>query len=478
MKKIINVLLIVFILLLFYLTNDADTLSLVVSFSIFILFYSAFSTTSIKNCLEKYYNKKNCYYVNKIFKYSIICVAFLGVFLTIVAYLFGNFLKIEHLNIINIFMSLALVSTVLLKLVDEYLNVIGYKKISNNLINLYYILVLLINIILSILLFRVFKLNSYLNFILLYLVEIIVFIVLMLIVYLMIKKKKKKKKNLRIGEEVKIDYIGEIRGIFINNFSKTFSNIVKASYIYISVIILYYTLINRYNYRYELVDKLITNTYFYGLFIMSFIYKLINKMLNIDYNKVQANFNCNVNRLIKMNLNLSILLAVLSVPLNSLLFKNDYNILISLIPLLFVYSLYDYIVNVNIKYTKKRGTIIILLIGLFIKIIFELPLISSVYRMGYVLTSGTILSTIIGLLGSVIAGLIIIRNQFKLNLLDDFVGLLNIIYESIIYALVLIIFTLIVKIDRVGLMENIFIIVFYLFISFIFFSVKRILSKK
>ena len=67
--------------------------------------------------------------------------------------------------------------------------------------------------------------------------------------------------------------------------------------------------------------------------------------------------------------------------------------------------------------------------------------------MGYALISGSILSTILGLIISVIIGGYFIKNRFGLNLSDNFTNLLNIIYESIIYALILTVLTLVVKID-------------------------------
>ena len=98
--------------------------------------------------------------------------------------------------------------------------------------------------------------------------------------------------------------------------------------------------------------------------------------------------------------------------------------------------------------------------------------------MGYALISGSILSTILGLIISVIIGGYFIKNRFGLNLSDNFTNLLNIIYESIIYALILTVLTLVVKIDVDGIFENILVVFFYLFISFLFFLLKRILIKK
>lgn len=476
MKKIVNILLTTFILLLFYLLKDTNTLPLTISFCMYILYSSIFSTTNIKNVIEEFQTKKYYYSRDKVFKYSIVAVLLLGTLLLGVSYLVGSVIDIDNLNIINIFMTISLLSNIILKMIRDYLEVIGYKKISTNLINIYLVGVLIIEIILSILLFKVFHLNNYINIILLYSVNTIVFIIITILLYILISKRAKK--IVKTREETKINYFNKIKKIIISNQIETIFNITKGTYIYISVIILYYVLINKYNYSYHLTDTLITSTYFYGLIIIYLIYNSIKKFINIDYTNIKENFNNNINKIIKTTLNICILLTIISIPIDNILFGGNYNILLGLIPLLFFYILYNYIININIKYSKEKTNIIILLIGLLAKIIFELPLINAVYRMGYSLTLGSILSTVIGLIISIIIGLIFIKNKFKLNLLNNFNNILNIIYESMIYALLLVVFTLIVKVDKVGIIKNILVIIFYLFITVLFHIIKRILTKK
>lgn len=475
MKKIANILLIVFILLLFYITKDIDILPLAISFSMYILFNSIFSTTSIKEVIGYYQNKKYYYSSDKIFIYTIMFIILIGGVLTIISYLVGDFLNIDKMSIINIVMSFSVVSNIILKIICEYLDIIGYKKISTNLINLYEIIVVIINTILSILLFKIFKLNTNINIIILYLVSIVIFIITLIILNLLIFCKKKK--NSKKKEENEISYVDEIKKIILGNQIEIISNITSSTYIYISIIILYYTLTNKYNYDNIEVSKIITSTYLYGLIIIFFIYKIIKKYLNINYNNIKETFNNNINKIIKTSLYVCILLITISIPISNL-FKSDYNIISNLIPVLFLYILYSYVTNINIKYNKDKTNLIILIIGLIIKIIFELPFINAVYRMGYSLTLGSSLSTALGLITSIILGIIFIKNKFKLNLLTNFNNILNIIYESIIYSLILILFTFVVKIDTIGTLSNIFVIIFYIFVTILFHIIKRIIKNK
>ena len=117
-------------------------------------------------------------------------------------------------------------------------------------------------------------------------------------------------------------------------------------------------------------------------------------------------------------------------------------------------------------------------IGLIIKVIFEIPFINSIYRMGYSLILGSTLSMVLGLIVSIILGIIIIKNKFKLNLLNNFNNILNIVYECIIYSLILILFTFIINIDSLGIIKNILIIMFYIIISLVYYIFKKKLTNK
>ena len=457
MKKVVNIISVIFILLLFYLTKNENILPLTVSFSMYTLYSSIFSAVRIKN---------NNY---KIFKYSVLAILIIGIPLIVISYAIGEFLDINKLNIINIFMVLSLLSNIILKMTNEYLEKIGCKKLNKNLINTYKLILLIVKIILIILFFGIFSVPSYINIILLYSVDIIVTLSLEIIIYLLILKKTKKK------SEEKINYIPEIKNILINNKVDVSYKIINSSYIYISIIFLYYILSNKYNYSYDNVGIYITNIYFYGLLAMYYIYKLIKKYLNIN---IDDNFNNNINRVIKVTLPISILLIILSEPLSKIIFNSSSNILIGVIPLLFVYIFYDFIMNTSIRFNNSKKNIIILIIGLIIKIIFELPLINAIYRMGYSLELGSTLSISLGLIITIILGIIFIKNKLKLSLLDNFNNLLNIVYENIIYTLILVLFTFIVKTHTDTFINSLLVIMFYLFITFLFYLLKRILTKK
>ena len=472
MKKIANIIKFIYILLIFYLTKEINILPLVVSFCMHMLYSGVFSTTSVKDMISNYHINKKYGMRDRIIKYSILSINVVGVLLIILAYHMGNILNIGYLNIINIFMTISVISNTILKIIKEYLEVVGYKKLSNSLLDIYNVLVYITGIIVNILLFKVFKLDYYINFSILYLINTIIFILFAILIYILIFKNIEKNKLLK-----KEKITNKINKILITNIPLTIYNIINGTYVYVSIIILYYVLSNKYNYSYDRVGVLISNTYFYGLIILYYITVLVNKYLNIDYKNIKNNFNNNVNKIIKVSLNLTILLIIISKPLSNIFINNNYNILSNILPLVFFYVIYNFMINININYIKESNTIIILIIGLIVKVLFEIPLINTLYRMGYSLILGSTISSIFGLVVSSIISIIFIKNKFKLNLLDNFNNILNIIYECIIYTLVVVLFTLVIKIDTVDVMDSILIVVFYIFITIIFHIVEKRILK-
>jgi len=457
MKKVINIIQVILILLLFYLTANKDILLLTISLSMYILLSSIFSTTEIKS--------KNY----KLFKITIISIFIIELLLLILTYFIGNIINIKYLNIVNIFMVLSLFSNIYLKLIKDYLENINHKKLSTNLINIYKISTITLKIILIILLYNILKLDNHINIILLYSVDTLIFTIIIIILYISVFKKIKKE------NKDKINYKKEVKNILITDKVTTIYSIINSSYIYTSIIILYFILTNKYNYTYENTSLYITNTYLYGIIFIYIAHTLIKKYLDIN---IKDNFINNINKILKVSIPLCILMTIISKPLSIIIFGNNQNILSSIIPLLFTYILYNYIINTNISYNKEKNIILILIIGLITKLIFELPLINTIYRMGYTLTLGSILSIVLGIIITIFIGIILIKNKLKISMLDNFNNILNIIYENIIYTLVLVLFTFLVKINTTTIISSILVTIFYIFITIIFYIIKRILNKK
>ena len=464
MKKKVNIiylLFILFIILFSYITKNSNIIALVISSSLGILIYNTFSKISINNVLEKYKNKY------KIYKISIIATSIIFTIFALLSFLLGNIISIEGLNIVNIVAVLFILTIILIKLTGVYLEKINYKKLGNKLLSIYELLIIIISSITSILLYKVFDLKDYINIIILYSVNIIIFLIIMLLLYIFIFRKNKNK------VKEKYNYKELTKNIFNIDNNIVIYSIIKESYIYTSIIVLYYILINKYNYSYKSTSIIITNIYFYGITFIRYINYLLKKYLDFNYN----DFNKHIVKIINYLLSICILLMIISGPMCRLLFNTN-NFLFDLIILLFFYTLYDYVIDTSIKVNNNKINKISLLIGLIIKLIFEIPLINANYRMGYNLSFGGILSIIIGMTISIIISIIFINKKLKINILDNFNNILNIIYQNIILCLILILFTLIVKVDTQGIISSILVIIFYIFITILFYIIRKLINKK
>lgn len=459
MKKIINILYFILIIFLFYFTKGNNMFLLTMSFSLYLIFNSLFCTIKI----EKFKNKN-------ILNYYIIILSIIFLILLLISYLLGFFIDIRGIKLVNVSMCIYLYTNLIIKLEMGYYN----KNINiYRLINIFLVLICIV------LLYRVFDFDNYINISILYLINIINFIFYN-IMFSIFNRKTNKVEN-------KINYIKEIKNIIISDKVITIFNITKSSYLYFSIIILYYILINKYNYSYDVVGEYITYIYLYGISIIYFIYKIINNIYINSFNELKSkiinkeeyNIYNFINKIINISLSLTILLVIISKPLNNLLFNgSNINIILSVCYILLFYVLFDVILNINIICNKNKIIFITLLTGLFISLVFSIPIIDATYRMGYNLVSGSLFSIILGLIISIILGIIFIKNKLKLSLLDNFNNILNIIYSNIIYSLVLVLFTFIIKVDINSIIKSIFVILFYLIITIIFYILKLKLIKK
>lgn len=484
MKKISNIISFLLLILLYNFTKDSNMFLLTLSFSMLIIYTSIFSTTSIKSKLETLYNRKYYYSINKIFKNSIILVTIITLVLTLISYLTSLLINIKGLSIVNISMCVYLLTSTIIKLEGEYISIIKSKKLGNNLLNIYNIVNNILLLITIILLYKVFKLENYLNISILYLISLIPFIIINILIYIFIFKNKK---EVQKREENKLNYIKETKKILVTNKISTIFNIIQSSYIYLIIVILYSILTNKYNYNYDTIGIYITSIYFYGINTIYFIYKIIKSIYIDKFNEIKdkitnkENYNLIniINKIVSLSISLTILLIIISKPLNNILFNNkDMNIILNVSYILVFYILYNLIINLNIICNKEKNIIITLFTGLIITLITSIPIINSSYRMGYNLVGGSLISIILGITISIIIGIILIKKKLKLSLLNNFNDILNMIYENIIYSLVLVLFTFIVKVNIDSIIKSILVIIFYIFITIVFYITKEKITKK
>lgn len=433
-KNILFILGLIFITIINLTVNSTDLFYLLLTFSLYLIFVSTFSNV-------KYNNKSN----NLIFP-TIITIILISIIYCILSYIIGSlFFK----DIKYIFLSLGLTIFIYpsISIIKDYL-IINKHKNKSKLISLIYYLISFISIIVILLLYHFTNIDLNILLSSIFIQQYFSFIIIIIL-------------NHKIFKIRKIN-IEQLKPIFTNNIRKTLITISNLFFYYISLIFLYFILINKYLYSYEMVSTLLVDVYFYSYYFIIFL-SIIFYSDNID-----KNINNTYIKLINKLLPITILISIISGPILLLLFNSNTNayILTFLIfePIFII--MYNIAMNMIID---KRQFKIILIISLLLKCITTIPLINSLYRMGYSMIYGDIISTILSLFIPIIITIIYINNIYKINFSNHFNSIISIIYQNIILCIILILLQLLVPLKTNNKIEAIGIITVYV-ITFVIFN--------
>ena len=437
-KKIICFILGLILLIILNLTvNSTDLFSLLLVFSLYLIFINTFS--NIK------YNSKSS---NLLFP-SIIVIVFISLMYALISYIIGN-LFFEEIKYIFLYMGMTIFIYPTINIIKQYLN-LNNKKKNSLLISIIYSFFNLISIIIILLLYNFTSINVNTLISSLFLEQYIPLIIIVILNYKIFKIKK-----------VKLE---QLKPIFLANIKKTFISLSILAFYYMSLIFLYFSLTNKYLYDYQVVATLLVDVYFYYyyfiIFITIFFYpKKIDEDINTTYIKL-------FNKLLP----LTILISILSGPLLLVFFGSNTNAYIFSLLIYLSLFLIMYNIAMNLLINKKNFNIV-LITALLLKIITTIPLINSLYRMGYSMIYGDIISTILSLFIPIVITIIYFNNVHKLNFSNYFSSVINIIYENLILCIILILLQLLVPLKTNNIIEAIGIITIYVIVYIIFNYIK------
>ena len=437
-KKIICFILGLILLIILNLTvNSTDLFSLLLVFSLYLIFINTFS--NIK------YNSKSS---NLLFP-SIIVIVFISLMYALISYIIGN-LFFEEIKYIFLSMGMTIFIYPTINIIKQYLN-LNNKKKNSLLISIIYSFFNLISIIIILLLYNFTSINVNTLISSLFLEQYIPLIIIVILNYKIFKIKK-----------VKLE---QLKPIFLANIKKTFISLSILAFYYMSLIFLYFSLTNKYLYDYQVVATLLVDVYFYYyyfiIFITIFFYpKKIDEDINTTYIKL-------FNKLLP----LTILISILSGPLLLVFFGSNTNAYIFSLLIYLSLFLIMYNIAMNLLINKKNFNIL-LITALLLKIITTIPLINSLYRMGYSMIYGDIISTILSLFIPIVITIIYFNNVHKLNFSNYFSSVINIIYENLILCIILILLQLLVPLKTNNIIEAIGIITIYVIVYIIFNYIK------
>lgn len=450
------------IIILYYIIGNKSIFLYVLSISLYNIFSSCFNHISIKESLKKLETNKS---KNKLFKLVLLVITIISFLFLLLSILISDmlsvFLNINNITLIFIFEGLSIITKPLIKILSEYLENIKNNHNYNILINIYNILDNILLIIIALFTFRIFNLKENIAISLLYLSKILSTIIIIILLYLL------NKKTIYNNKEDKVNYTKELRYILTNNSYKSTISIIKNSYYYISIIILYLVLSTRYNYKLDDLTKIISFIYFYALSIVDYLIYLAKSITNNNSNKIIDK----LYQTFKMSLTISIIFGIISPLTCKVIFNNpSMSIYLLMMNILTIFILLYDITYENIK--NKTVIYISLSLGIILKIILTIPLINSYYRMGYNMVYGDIISTIISMFISIIINYIYLKkiDKTKINYIEK---ILDILYENILLCIILILVQFIIPIDTKNYLKSLGLIIIYLIISITFIKIKN-----
>ena len=454
------------LIILYYISGNSSLFLYASTLSLYNIYVSCFKHITLK---ETFKNINQNYGKFKILKYvtiNMIIIYILFILLsTFISDAMNVFLNINNTFMPYLMMSISVITEPLVRIILEYLESYKMPKLSSNLLKLYYIIENLLLILIGIITINIIKLPVYISISLLYLSKIISLIIIIAIIYLVLKRQKIIFSSIK--DERKISYRKEIKEILKNNSNKSIAIVVKNSYYYISIIILYAVLTKRYSYNISYIESIVTFVYLYGIYIINFIKDfilIITKNNFKDYNV--ANY---IYKVFQNSLTVAIILGITSPLICKILFNTSENsIYFMMLSILLIFiSLFD----VTYEQLKNKKIICVtLIIGIIVKLILIVPLINSFHRMGYNLVYGDKISTIIGLLFGIIINYICIKINNKTEKTLD--NILVTLYESILLCIILVVLQFIVPMKTDNYLITLFILGIYIFISILFIKLK------
>lgn len=468
--------------------KDVDIFPLAITFSLYIIFISSFKHINIITSTQLLKEKEHFYICKKIFKNIIKRILITNSIMLVIIYLLSILTsKILEIKLMPLFLIMGISIWIIpvLKLIDDYLTIINYQKYKFSILNIFIISYTSYLLLSSILIDKILILKSIINNIILFSGVPICGIIIIIITIMKINKKnlKHNMNNIPIKEVNAINSLKLTKQIIKNNMYISIISIIKNSYLYLSIVYVYYILKNTYKYSIDSINSIIVNTYLYGFVIViimtiGILYLIIKKYQKED-NSIINDVNNIYNKILLILLPVIITIVLLSNVIWTLLFDTSKYSYILIGVGIYTFFLTIYIITIKLLTTinNKKIVITIMLIGLVFKIIFTPFIIDSFYRMGYPLVIGDIISSVISYFIVFIVGNSVITKKYNINLFSNVEKILNIIYNNIIYTVELILVQLIINIKVDTRISAFIVLLIYSIIGIILYTVRLYISK-
>lgn len=480
--------LLVMLMFIKFMLYEKDIFSVVISFSMFLIFVNSYSHINIEKEVNELRNNNYIYSQVRLFYLTILIVflinlIYMGIIYIITLFLSDNYFLFNY-NYILLIMGSTIFVIPTLNILSQYLKANNLKKFGSILKLMFYIIWGFLSIILLIVNYKI-DISTYMFAIYIYLLEIFAFIVVILCCLLVIKNKKIfKLKQIKKREECKISLKNKLKNIFASNIKYSIKKVIYLSYYYVSIVFVFFILLYRYNYGYKEVISIMLDTYFYDfalilILVLYYILKYKKVISNTIYNiKEKGIINNLLIDIANKVIPVTILICILSGPILKLLFNSKNSIVfmffIWILPFILLYIIGIKLLEVS---SSKKVLYITLLTGILVKIVLTIPLINSFYRMGYNLIYGDIVANIIGMFVSYIMTILYLNKKYKIDFSNSFEKILNIVYENIILSLILIISSMVISLNVNSKSQALIVIIINIVIYVIYNIIKNLLLK-
>lgn len=450
------------IIILYYVARNYNLFPYALSLSLYHIIISSFKHISINNGYSKKLDN-----LKKIIRITILSIITISLGFLILSIILSDamntILNTNDMFLVFLLMGLSVASEPLISIYSEYLS-LTKRKSSTIIYNGYYILEAILFVIISLFSFRIFKLPNSVANSLLYLSKIISLVLISILWYFITKND-----NIADNHQEKHQTYKLLKKIISANIEKSLISIVKNSYQYISIILVYLVLTTRYNYSQSTIFSQIPIVYLYVFTIVDYYLELITKTINKAcskndvYNKLYYTF--------KIMLPLAIIISITSPMICQIVFNSS---VISAYLSIFAFTaifikMYDLSFE---KIVNKKILNFSLIIGVILKVITTIPLINAFYRIGYNLIYGDILSTALCMTASIIVNQFYLKSKYvaKEKLLGK---ILMIIYDNILLSIVLIAIQFILPLNNITYLKSLIYLPIYLIVGVLFLNIKN-----
>ncbi len=488
-KKLIGIIVALIVLLFIHsLVKSVDIYYFIFSFSLFLLFVSSLSHINIENIIIDKSKKVS----SKLF-YGVICNiilinAFYIIIINGVVHILNSSNYFSQLTSILKTMGFTIFVVPILNILCQYLKINKMSQLSCKVKKIFYLMWIALTLSLVII-DNIFHVINYSLVIFIYISQLVSFVIILICCFIRIRNKNIFTLNSQEGfNKLRLKVLlKKIKKILSNNFVTSLRKMIYLSYYYLSIVIVSYLLLFKFNYDFQETCFVIADIYFYnflfilitiGLIIYFFKDKIAEVINNIKNKEDDIHIDVFFLKLVKNIIPITILMCVLSGPILRFLFNSDnYSIFmffVWVLPFLILYLVSEKFLEVSLK---KKMVYLYLCFGIFMKLVLIVPLINAFYRMGYSFIYGDILSTIIGLFSSFIISIIYFNKKYKINFTKNFEKLLNIIYDNIVLSLILIVTSVIVPLVVSTRLQAIYVLLIYIIVYIVFNFVKKIFNN-